>query len=174
VEEGLKIRLVFCAALLALAGSVPARSPVPRKSPEFTIQMPAGREISLSSLKGNVVLVEFLWTNCPHCQRASRTIGKLHQELGARGFHPIGVAIDKSVTDRMLSDFVSHAGVTFPVGRSTSDAADRYLGRSPVERLMLPQIVVIDREGVVRAQSGGDLKLEDEGYLRGLVKGLLR
>jgi hypothetical protein len=62
------------------------------------------------------------------------------------------------------------------VGYSTVAAADRYLGRSPTERLTLPQIVVIDREGVIRAQSGatGDPKLEDENYLRGLLENLLR
>ena len=169
-------RLVLFAALLALAGSVSALSPTRRKSPEFTIQAPAGREISVSSLKGNVVLLEFLWTNCPHCERATHTIGKLNQELGARGFRPIGVAIDRSVTDRMLSDFVTRSGATYPVGRSTSEAADRYLGRSPEERLMLPQIVVIDRKGVIRMQSGvlGDRRLEDENYLRDLLKGLLQ
>jgi peroxiredoxin len=123
-----------------------------------------------------VVLVEFLWTNCPHCERASRTIAKLHQQLGARGFQPIGVAIANAVTDRMLTDFVTQSGATYPVGYSTSAAVDSYLGRLPTERLMLPQIVVIDRDGVIRAQSGamGDLKLEDESYLRGLLENLLR
>jgi peroxiredoxin len=117
-----------------------------------------------------------LWTNCPHCQRASRTITKLHQELGARGFRPIGVAIDNAVTDRMVTEFATQFGVTYPVGHSTSAAVDSYLGRSPAERLMLPQIVVIDREGVIRAQSGamGDPKLEDENYLRTLLENLLR
>jgi peroxiredoxin len=167
--------LAFFAALLPLAWSVSALSPTPRKSPEFRILAPAGKEISLSSLKGNVVLMLFLWTNCPHCQRASRTIDKLNQELGPRGFRPIGVAIDQAVTDRMLSDFVAWSGATYPVGRSTSEAADRYLGRSPQERLMLPQIVVIDRAGVIRIQSSpmGDPRLEDETYLRNLLKRLL-
>jgi peroxiredoxin len=169
-------KLVVLVALFALSASLSGLSPTPRKSPEFTILMPAGREISLSGFKGNVVLMEFLWTNCPHCERASRTIGKLHQEFGARGFRPLGVAIDKTLTDRMLADFVTQAGVTYPVGRSTSEAADRYLGRAPGERLMLPQIVVIDREGVVRMQSGpmGDRRLEDESYLRTLLNNLLR
>jgi hypothetical protein len=45
-----------------------------------------------------------------------------------------------------------------------------------MERLMLPQIVVIDREGVIRAQSGnnGDPLLENENYLRNLIGSLLQ
>ena len=73
--------LASFAVFLMLAASLSALSPVPRKSPEFTILAPSGQRTLLSSLKGKVVLIEFLWTNCPHCQRASRTIAKLHQEI---------------------------------------------------------------------------------------------
>jgi hypothetical protein len=40
-----------------------------------------------------------------------------------------------------------------------------------MEHLMVPQIVVLDREGVVRAQSGqtGDSNLENASYLRNLI-----
>jgi len=169
-------KLVSFASLLALGASLWALSPAQRKSPEFTILEPAGKQMLLSSLKGNVILIEFLWTNCPHCQRASRTISKLHQELGPRGFRPIGIAIGTSITDRMVTDFVKLSGVSYPVGYSTPLAVDGYLGRLPKERLSLPQIVVIDREGVIRAQSGsmGDPNLEDETYLRNLIEHLLQ
>jgi peroxiredoxin len=168
--------LVPFAAVLALGGTALAISPVPRKSPEFTITEPSGKQTLLSSFKGKVVMIEFLWTNCPHCQRASLTIAKLHRELGPRGFYPIGIAIDAGVTERKVADFVKQYGVSYPVGYSSSEAVDRYLGRAMMERLMLPQIVVIDREGVIRAQSGnnGDPLLENENYLRNLIGSLLQ
>jgi hypothetical protein len=54
---------------------------------------------------------------------------------------------------------------------------DKYLGRTGNEILNIPQIVVIDRAGVIRAVSGGaggDPKLEDEDSLRSLINGLLK
>jgi len=53
---------------------------------------------------------------------------------------------------------------------------DSYLGRSAMELLMVPQLVVIDRRGVIRAQSrnNGDPNLEDESYLRNLIGSLLK
>jgi hypothetical protein len=54
---------------------------------------------------------------------------------------------------------------------------DSYLGRAGNEVLSIPQVVVIDRSGTIRATSGGrlgDPKLEDESYLRGLIDALLR
>lgn len=169
-------RLISIAILLAACVTTLAISPAPRKSPEFVIVEPSGKETLLSSFKGKVVLLEFLWTNCPHCQRASRTIAKLHQELGPRGFQPIGIALEPSVTPSMVDRFVRQFGVTYLMGYSTPEAVDSYLGRSMMERLMVPQIIVIDREGVIRAQSGakGDPNLEDEIYLRNLIGGLLQ
>jgi len=168
--------LVAFVALIALANGVLAISPVPRKSPDFTVVEVSGKQTPLSSLKGKVVMIEFLLTNCPHCQRVSQTINRLHKELGPRGFHPMGVAFNTDVSERMVTDYVQRFAVTYPVGYSSPQAVDTYLGRSAMERLMVPQIVVIDRQGVIRAQGGpkGDPNLEDENYLRTLIESLLR
>jgi peroxiredoxin len=162
--------------LLALGVAALALPPVPRKSPEFTIIETSGKQTLLSRLKGKVVLIEFLWTNCPHCQRASRTITKLHQELGARGFQPFGIALNPNVTSPMVTDFVRRFEPSYPIGYSTPEAVDSYLGRSVMEHLLVPHMVVIDRKGMIRAQSAakGDPNLEDENYLRTLLDGLLK
>jgi peroxiredoxin len=158
--------------LLMLGAAALAISPVPRKSPEFAIVEPSGKQTLLSSLKGKVVLIEFLMTNCPHCARASATIGKLHQEFGPRGFEPIGIAFQPGLTPKMVTDFAGQFHISYPIGYSSPKEVDSYLGRSVMERLMVPQIVVIDRHGVIRAQS--DRNLEEEGYLRTLIEKLLR
>lgn len=169
-------KLVSLATLLALGVPAVAVLPVPRRSPEFEIVEPSNKHALLSSFKGKVVLIEFLMTNCPHCQRVSRTISKLHQELGPRGFQPVGIAFEPGVTERMVTGFVRQFGVTYPLGYSTPEAVDSYLSRSTMERLMVPQIVVIDREGVIRAQNGakGDPLLENQIYLHNLIDSLLK
>jgi hypothetical protein len=53
---------------------------------------------------------------------------------------------------------------------------DSFLDRARTEVLSIPQIVVIDRKGTIRAASGGrgaDPRLEDEGALRTLIESLL-
>jgi peroxiredoxin len=169
-------KLSSFAILLALGVSALALSPVPRTSPDFSIVEPSGKQTLLSSFKGKVVVIEFMMSVCPHCQRTSRTISKLYQELGPRGFQPIGIAFEPGVTPRMVTGFAQQSGITWLMGYSSPEAVDRYLGRSTMERLMVPQIVVIDREGVVRAQSGSksDPNLENEEYLRNLIESLLK
>ena len=44
-------------------------------------------------------------------------------------------------------------GLTFPVGIGTSDSAHDFLGLARGTRVGTPQVVMIDRAGVIRAQS---------------------
>ncbi len=170
-------KLIPLAVSLALGVSpLVATAPVPRKSPEFTIVEPSGKQTQLSSFKGKVVLIEFLLTNCPHCMRVSQTLTTLHKELGPRGFQPIAIAFDVNITGAGVTSFAQRFGVTYLMGYTSSDKVDAYLGRAPADRLQVPQIVVIDRGGVIRAQSRprGDPNLEQENPLRYLIDMLLK
>ena len=51
----------FCAFFLLAASAFPAVVP-PRKSPEFAIQMPDGKQTLLSTYRGKVVLLAFFYT----------------------------------------------------------------------------------------------------------------
>jgi hypothetical protein len=66
--------------------------------------------------------------------------------------------------------------VTTACGKPQADV-DSYLNRAPKETLNIPQIMVIDRSGMIRAASGaarGDPRLEDENSLRSLIDSLLK
>ena len=168
--------IAIVAIFLALgAGSAAAAPPVPRASPELTIVEASGKETPLSSFKGKVVVLEFLLVGCPHCLRVAQTINKLHAEMAQRGFETVGVAFDNGIGSPALQNLVRLLKLDYPVGRTTSDKVDSYLGRSVMERMQVPQLVIVDRTGVIRAQSRaiGEANLTDEGYLRGLVDALL-
>ena len=169
--------LSLSVGILALGVStLVATTPAPRKSPEFNISEPSGKQTALSSFRGKVVVVEFLLTNCPHCMRVAKMLGKLQDELGPQGLQTIGVAFDNNLTGKAVTKFSQDLGVTYLVGYSSSAEVDSYLGRTPTERLMVPQIVVIDRGGVIRAQSHPvrEANLEDETYLRNFLTNLLK
>jgi peroxiredoxin len=137
---------------------------------------PNGKQVLLSSLKGKVVVIEFLFTTCPHCQKQSQLMTKLQKELGPRGFQALGVAFNDGVNPQMVGQFVQEFGVGYPVGNASRDTALSYLGISVMERWAVPQMVVIDRKGIIRSQteplpSGS---LQDETKLRALVESLLK
>ena len=173
----MRMRNIATLVLLALGALILlAAAPVPRPSPPLAIIGPAGNETALAGLKGQVVVAEFMLTRCPHCWRLAQTLAKLQNELGSRGFKPVGIAFDADMNGPLLADFLKRSTVSFPIGYTTPGKVDSYLGRAAEERFQVPQIVVIDRSGVIRAQSHptGETDLENEASLRKLLDGLLQ
>jgi peroxiredoxin len=167
--------LALASALLAAAATVPEQPPVPRKAPEYEINMPAGKSILLSSFKGKVVLLEFLNTGCQHCQHAATLYSKIQKDFGPRGFQPLGAAInDKAET--LIPPFVRENKVTYPVGFTTMEATVHFLQIDPAKRWGVPQVVIIDRKGTIRYQTAwtGEDKAQDEAFVRNLIDGLLK
>jgi thiol-disulfide isomerase/thioredoxin len=169
------MRIATSLALFFAVGlSVEAAAPLPRPSKEFTVMVPGGQQILLSSLKGKVAVVQFLFTWCPHCQAFSKVLTQLNTEYGPRGFQALGVAFEDDVSkEKAVSYAQQYAG--FPVGVSSRGTVFSYLGLSELERIGVPQIVVLDRKGVIRDQSPGTGggPLGDPVNLKPLIEKLL-
>lgn len=169
------VRTTTLALLAVLATPLIGRAPVPRNSPELKFIDTSGKEILLSNFTGKVVLVEFLLTNCPHCIGLAQTINRLNHKLARPDFQAIAIAFDDGPSGPTVADFAREFSITLLAGHTSSSKVDTYLGRNPGERFQVPQIVVIDRNGVIRAQSQpvGEKALEDEAHLRSLIDSLL-
>ena len=147
---------------------------------EFRIDQPSGKTILLSSLKGKVVVLEFLFVKSQHCMRVARTLNQLQQELGPSGMQAVGIAFDApnaaATGGEFLEAMASALNLNYPVGLAQKASVDAYLGRTGNELLSIPQVIVIDRAGVIRAATGGqgNPSLEDTGALRALLNGLLK
>ena len=175
MQKFTSIVLVF-----AFVVSATVAPPLPRKSPEFIIYEPSGKQILLSSFKGKVVMIEFMFLKSAKCLNLARTMNKLNTELGPQGFQPIAIAFPapgSDATGPLVGYMVDYFKLSYPAGYANKDNVDQYLGRAPIEALRIPQVVLIDRAGMIRAQSGGhdgNLKLEEEDYLRSTLEGLLK
>jgi len=165
------------AALLALSAAAMAGSapPVIRPTPEFTVHEPSGKQIPLSSLRGKVVVLTFMFTTCPHCQAEAHMLTGLEREMGPRGLQVLGVAFNDNASV-LVPGFVQEYQVGFPVGASDRGSVLNYLGVSEMTRWVVPQVVVIDKKGNIRAQSPsmGDPNLQAETYMRDLIESLLK
>ena len=148
--------------------------PVIRHSPEFVIHLSDGHEMLLSSLRGKVVALMFVHTGCRLCQRGSQIFTKLYAEYGSRGFEPIEVAFNADA-GKQVRDFVTRFGITYPVGYSTPDEVVAYLDRPQNLRYHIPQIVWIDRNGDIRAETPqrGGTEVVDEAYWRSTIEMLV-
>jgi peroxiredoxin len=150
---------------------------VPRPSPDFAVTMLDGKPIALSQYKGKVLVLAFILTTCPHCQKTVGYLSAIQNEYGPRGFQVLASAIeDMAAMD--LPDFIKRFQPPFPVGFNTQNAAQEYLQHPVMLRLLMPQLVFIDRKGTIRAQYGGDDKFiseehEQDKHLREQIETLL-
>jgi len=163
-------------ALLLFAAIALAIPPLPRKSPEFTIVEPGGKQSLLTSYRGKVVLLGFFATYCVHCQNTSKVFNGLQEAFGSEGLQAIGIAFNPDADDAKVREFHNLYAPSFPVGLSKTDSVISYLGISVMERFVYPQVVLIDRKGVIRAQSDikGTPELQDMTGLRPQIEKLLK
>ena len=167
-------KTILAVLTLALAAGLQAQLPVPRQATELTITQADGTRTLLSSYKGKVVVVQFLFTSCPHCQRLSQELTRLAPEFKGQ-VQMIGVAFDSADAVK-VRDYVKYIDVGFPVGYSDRNAVMTYLGLNDmIQRIGVPQVVVIDRQGVVREQSEalGGGQLGNPAYLKPLLTKLV-
>ena len=162
-------------ALAALAALSITAADLPRPAPEFTVQMPGGKNSKLSDYKGKVVVVEILLTTCSHCQKASQGINRVQRELGPKGMQAIGVAVN-DMAQMLVEDYTKQFNLDFPVGRSQRDPVIGLLQHPVMMMMSFPNVLIIDRNGQIRHQfAGGDKFFENEEQnLRALVLPLLK
>ena len=171
----LKRRLVT--AMLGLGVSLPllTGAEIPRPAPEFVIKLVNGQQLLLSKYRGKVVALEFLLTTCPHCKTCSSLMNKLYQEYGSKGFQPLAVAFNP-MAGMFVPDYIKELQLDFPVGLSEREPVLSFLQHSVLVRMLVPQIVFIDRNGVIRAQHAGDSPFfnDEEKNMRAQVEELLK
>lgn len=161
------------ATLIALGGLAVQAADVPRPSPSFPVNLPGGKSVDLAQMKGKVVVAEFLLVTCPHCQTTARILTKIQKEYAAKGVQVVGISIDPAAD--ALSFAKTYAENSYPVGTAaTRDSVYGYLQHSLMQpTFYVPQIVIIDRNGVIREQHGGTdpwLQSEDKNIRAALDK----
>ena len=142
-------------ACLLLVSTVLVSAPLPRPAPAFAMNMADGTKTSLRTYRGKVVLLAFIKTTCSHCQAVTGTFEQLQTELGARGFQVIEAAVEDEAKDH-LTDFETKFKLNFPVGWSDGPDAFPVLRPDPKKLVMMPQCVLVDRKGIIRAQFSGE------------------
>lgn len=156
-------RLLIPAALLALlpAGAAlaqydmapPPPLPAGTPAPAFTTQTVGGKPLSLRSLRGKVVLLDYWATWCGPCQAATPTLGSLYKEFGSRGLRVVGLSVDDPRSVAVVKPFMKHFGMTYIV--SASPAANGRAQYAAYHVSGIPSQLLIDKKGIVRwSQSG--------------------
>jgi peroxiredoxin len=114
--------------------------PIHRDSSEKT------RALTMASLRGKVIIVEFLATWCGPCKSTYETLGDLQVKRRADGLIVLGVS-DES--DAALRALISQEQIGFTLARDVG-AVVYHAFHEGLPSRVTPTLFVIDRKGVVR------------------------
>ena len=120
-------------------------------APDFTLKTPDGKDISLSDLRGQYVLVDFWASWCKPCRASFPHMKELYKKYHAKGFEILGVTNDtnhKAWKKAIKDDGIPWLNVAdeFPVKGKTAKVITAY-GMD-----YLPSTVLIDKDGVIIAK----------------------
>ncbi|NND94492.1 MAG: AhpC/TSA family protein [Flavobacteriales bacterium] len=128
------------------------------QAPDIDLQTPDGKFVSLSSMKGKYVLIDFWASWCGPCRRENPNVVKLYQKYGGKDFEILGVSLDSN-KDRWIGA-IEKDGLEWEhvsdLKKWNSKAAADYGVRS------IPFTVLVDREGKVVATKLRGKALEDK------------
>jgi thiol-disulfide isomerase/thioredoxin len=112
-------------------------------APDFTLETLDGKSVSLSSLRGKAVVVNFWATWCGPCKIETPWLVELQNQYGAQGLQIVGVAMDDSGKDE-IAKFAKDMGMNYPVLLGKEAVGDAY-GGVPA----LPESFFIGRDGKI-------------------------
>ena len=113
-------------------------------APDFTITLTDGKQVSLSSLRGKVVMLQFTASWCGVCRKEMPFIEKdiwLKHKNNA-DFALIGIDRDEPL-DKVLA-FAKSTGVTYPLGL---DPGDDIFAKYALRESGITRNVLVDKEG---------------------------
>ncbi len=122
--------------------------PAPQKgflAPDFSLESSTGEVITLSSLRGQPVLINIWASWCPPCRAEMPAMQRVYQDYQAQGL--IILAVNATNQDRASDalDFAQQNGLSFPIlFDTTGDVSRQYRIRA------LPTSFFVDTNGIIR------------------------
>ena len=152
--------------LLTLALAVPAFAiEAGKRAPEIGLTDLSGHKVDLASLKGKVVIIDFLASWCAPCKQEMPVLDKLYAKYGSQGLVVVGVSVDEDLDN--LKGLLKQVRVSFPVVHDAKHVvADRF--KPP----RMPSSYIVDRNGIIRHVQEG-FRADDAAKLESQVKALL-
>jgi thiol-disulfide isomerase/thioredoxin len=129
---------------------------VGKEAPEIKLPTPEGKELSLSSFRGKLVLIDFWASWCGPCRKEMPNVVKVYKKYHDKGFEIYGVSLDQEM-NRWV-EAIKTDGITWP------QVSDLKYWNSEVVRTYgfdgIPFTVLVDKDGKILAKGLRGVELE--------------
>ena len=156
--------------LPSAVGAPLSSSPSPREgflAPDFTLNTLDGYQVTLSDLRGKIVVINFWATWCLPCRAETPALEKAYEQYEDSGVVILGVNLTNQDLISDVEAFVQEFSLTYPI-LLDRDGSAVYLYRVNG----LPSTFFINRQGVIRTVVvGGPMS---ETFIRSKIEALLK
>ena len=139
-------------------------------APDFNLPARAGGSLSLSKLKGQVVMINFWASYCGPCRQEMPLLDQMAKKYKSLGFTLLGVNVDEDVKDAEAWLTKANVAPSFPILLDQKHVVrNQYAQYGEV----MPMSVFIDRKGNIRNVHRGYKPGDESAYLdqiRSLLK----
>lgn len=135
-------------------------------APDFTVKDLDGKDVSLSSLKGQVVLVNFWATWCPPCKEEIPSMIKLNRAMQGKAFKMLAISIDEGGKEAVNGYFKGSRDL--PTYLDNEGKTSQLYGTTGV-----PETFIVDKQGIIRKKVVGGMDWSSPdviGYMDELLK----
>jgi len=148
---------VLSCALLSLCLSVCTLPSYAKRAPNLDLKDLQGNSQKLTSLRGQIVVVNFWATWCGPCQEELPRLSKLAQSYSGKNVRFVAVSIDAAKDRAKIQPALEKSNVTLEtwVGANTDTLANFGLGE------IVPGTAILDEHGEIIARIMGEAHDED-------------
>jgi peroxiredoxin len=128
---------------------------VGQQAPDFTMPTIDGKTITLSSLRGKYVMLDFWASWCQPCRQENPNIAKAYNTYKDRNFTIVGISLDKDAA--AWKQAVMQDGLSWTHGSELNDFASQTVRAYQVDQI--PSSFILDPQGKIIARNllGEDL-----------------
>lgn len=120
-------------------------------APNFQVVDLDGHNMSLASLKGKVIVINFWATTCPPCRAEIPGFVETYKSLKDKGLVIIGLSVDQ-LSPEVLKQWIAKQGITYPMALATGQLIRDF---KPGD--YIPSTIIIDAKGNIRFRHVGYL-----------------
>ena len=137
------IRLICLVIVSGVLSTLASAASMQGRAPDFTLKTQDGKSISLSELRGQVVMINFWATWCGPCRKEMPLLEALYKRYNRLGFTLLGVNVEEDPSG--ADEYLAETPVSFPI---LYDRANNVSKLYDVNAM--PSTVIVDRQGNVR------------------------
>ena len=152
-------------------GAPLSSSPSPREgflAPDFTLDTIGGNQVTLSELRGQIVVVNFWATWCLPCREETPALEKSYEQYKESGVIILGVNLTNQDSMSDIESFVQEFRLTYPILLDRDGTVSNHL----YQIRGLPTTFFVNRDGIIRTVVvGGPMS---ETFIRSKIETLLQ